>query len=250
MNTKNRKILFWVILCLAAVLLLIVITTVVIIGRTVSMVKSEDPYVWLPEIEAFEEKDIQEPPPRDTIVFTGSSSIRLWVNLEEDMAPLPVINRGFGGAKIEDVVYFIDRVVLPYNPAAVVLFAGTNNLAGYNNDSTPEEILASFVHFVKAVHEELPGIPIYYISITPTRLRWSQWPLVQQTNTLIETYTRENPDLHFIDTTGQFLNEEGKPKRNQFTYDMLHLNRKGYETWASEIKPVLEKDLYHLIVNK
>ena len=204
---------------------------------------SDDPRSWESAIVDFETMDRDSPPPQEAVVFVGSSSIRNWETLAEDMAPLPVIQRGFGGAKIDDIVYYVDRIVTVYNPKAVVLFAGSNDLIGHTNDKTPEEILASYVTFSSIVHSALPETQIYYIAISPTGRRWEQWPNIQRTNDLIREYTHLDSRLSFIDTTDVLLNENGVPNEELFWSDQLHLSEAGYDAWTSVIRPVLHRDL-------
>jgi lysophospholipase L1-like esterase len=226
-----------------AILLLVAVgvgAVVLQVRGEVAKLVAEDPAVWLPAIEAFEARDREHPPPGGAVVFTGSSSIRFWRTLANDMAPLPVVRRGFGGARMSDIVYYVDRIVIAYRPRAVVLFAGTNDLGGFASDRTPEQIAAGYAQFVEAVHGALPETNIYYLSITPSRLRWRQWPLVRQTNELIEAHTRLDDRLHFIDATEDFLGADGLPDRKLFRWDRLHPNHRGYAVWTSLIKPVLE----------
>jgi lysophospholipase L1-like esterase len=203
---------------------------------------SGDPAAWESSIRKFEAQDRLNPPPKDVIVFTGSSSITFWNTLERDMAPLPVINRGFGGSRINDVVYYADRIVIPYRPCAVVLFAGTNDIAG-SKPKTAQEVFESFGAFVKIVHAALPQTPIYYISITPTPSRWKYWPIVREANRLIKAQTETDLRLHFIDLTGVILGPDGKPRRDLFRIDRLHPNQKGYAVWTAIIKPILQAEL-------
>jgi lysophospholipase L1-like esterase len=235
---------------LAAAAGAVVLLVAVVVGAAVVQVRgevakliAEDPAVWLPAIEAFEAKDRERSPPERAVVFTGSSSIRFWTTLEDDMAPLPVIRRGFGGARMSDMVHYVDRIVIAYRPRAVVLFAGSNDLGGFASDRTPEQIVAGYVQFVEAVLVALPETSIYYLSITPSRMRWKQWPLVRQTNELIEAHTRLDDRLHFIDATDKFLAPDGLPDGKLFRWDRLHPNRRGYEVWTSLIKPALEAEL-------
>ena len=131
-------------------------------------------------------------PRLDAILFTGSSSITLWASLAQDMAPLPVLNRGFGGSRMPDVVHYAERIVRPCHPRAVVLFAGTNDIAD-PKPATAQQVFEGYLAFVNAIHAILPGTPIYYISITPTPLRWKYWPIVQEANRLIQAHTRDRP---------------------------------------------------------
>jgi lysophospholipase L1-like esterase len=158
------------------------------------------------------------------------------------MAPLPVINRGFGGSRLNAVVYYAPRTVVAYRPCAVVLFAGTNDLAGLK-PKTAQEVFDGYRAFVAAVHAALPDTPIYYISITPTPSRWKLWPIVQEANRLICAYTTADPRLHFIDMTNVILGTNGQPDRSLFRLDRLHPSQKGYAIWAAKIKPILLADL-------
>ncbi len=211
----------------------------------VSMIRaslSDDPQAWESSIRKFEAADRVQPPPADVIVFTGSSSITFWKTLQQDMAPLPVINRGFGGAKMNDVVYYAPRTVVAYRPRAVVLFAGTNDIAG-SKPKTAQEVYDGYRAFVNVVHAALPAVLIYYIAITPTPSRWKLWPSVQEANRLIELHTKTDARLHYIDLTAVILGADGKPDRSLYRLDRLHPNQKGYAVWTAQIKPILSADL-------
>jgi lysophospholipase L1-like esterase len=203
---------------------------------------SSDPLAWESTVQKFEARDRLKPPPSDVIVFTGSSSITFWSTLEQDMSPLPVINRGFGGSRLDDVVHYAPRLVVAYRPRAVVLFAGTNDITG-SKPKTAQEVYDGYRAFVDVVHAALPDMPIYYLSITPTPSRWKHWPIAQETNRLICAHTVTDPRLRFIDLTGVILGPDGKPDRSLYRIDRLHPNQKGYAVWAAMIKPILLADL-------
>lgn len=210
-----------------------------------------DPDAWEPSIRRFEAQDRLKMPPVNGIVFTGSSSFTFWSTLAQDMAPLPVLNRGFGGAKIGDVVRYVDRIVLPYQPRAVVLFAGTNDVAE-PQPATAQQVFDGYLAFVERVHAALPATDIYYIPITPTPLRWKLWPIANEANRLIEEHTRSDPRLRFIDLTDHLLRPDGKPDSSLYKFDRLHPNKRGYARWTAVIKPVLQADLFpqHIGSNK
>ena len=212
------------------------------IVRMIPSALSEKPGAWDWSIAKFEAQDRLKPPPPGAIVFTGSSSITFWKTLERDMVPLAVINRGFGGSKIHQVAHYVDRIVIPYHPRAVVLFAGTNDIAG-SQPKTAQQVFAGYRAFVNAVHAALPQTPIYYISITPTPSRWKLWPIVREANRLIKAHTETDKRLHFIDLTDTMLGPDGKPDRSLFRIDRLHPNKPGYIKWALVIKPILLRDL-------
>ena len=191
---------------------------------------------WEPEIALFEAADKTNPPPKQAILFIGSSSIRLWKSLPQDFALHPVINRGFGGSQIIDSVNLAERIVFPYQPKQVLIYAGGNDL---NAGKSPIEVFGDFKAFVEKVRSKLPETVIGYISIAPNPARWAQVERVRSANRLIEEYARTDPKLKFIDVFTHMLGEDGKPRPELFVEDRLHMNAKGYELWTSLIRPHL-----------
>ncbi len=210
--------------------------------RMTRMWLTDDVRLWAREIRRFERQDHRAMPPTDQIVFVGSSTIKFWQSLTEDMAPLPIIQRGFGGSRILDAVYYADRIVLPYRPAAVVLFSGTNDIAGKTAKSATY-VAEKFQEFCHVLHTALPDLPIYYLSITPTPGRWEHWGTVQEANRLIAAHTATDERLHFIDTTALFLGEDGQPRRAYYRWDRIHLSTEGYAILAEAVKSVLMRDM-------
>ena len=203
---------------------------------------SEDPLVWEADISAFETVAQTSPPPDNAIVFVGSSSIRFWHSLTQDMAPIPVIRRGFGGAKLNDLVHYADRLVNNYQPIAVVVFAGSNDITP-GSVKSPQQLLNSYQQFVAAVRVNNPQLPIYYIGITLSPRRWEIWPHAQATNAIIEDYSQRTDGFFYIDTGAAFIDAQGKPDKDKYTFDSLHLSDEGYRQWAAIIRPRLLEDL-------
>ena len=191
---------------------------------------------WDKEIAAFEAQDKTNPPPKGAILFIGSSSIRLWKTLAEDLPEHKVINRGFGGSQIEDSVYFVDRMVVPYQPKRIVMYAGGNDI---NANKTPEQVASDFKAFVTKVHAKLPETRIAYISIAGNPARWSQVERVKRANELIREFTRTDKRLQFIDVFPHMLGEDGKPLPDIFVEDRLHMNEKGYAIWKRVVGAAL-----------
>ena len=204
--------------------------------------RSEDPLVWEEDIRALEAASQARALQGEGIVFIGSSSIRFWDTLAQDMAPLPVIQHGFGGAKLNDVVFYAPRLVSAFSPRAVVVFAGTNDIDPSASKS-PDTLLASYQAFVAAVRKEQPQVPILYIAITPSPLRWSIWSTAQATNRLIEQWSATQPALYFVDTAPGLLGDDGEPRRDHYRFDGLHLTALGYAKWTDSIRPRLESIL-------
>ena len=190
------------------------------------------------EILAFEASDKTNPPPAGATLFIGSSSIRLWTTLAEDFPKHRVMNRGFGGSQLIDSVRYAKRIVLPYKPRLVVLYAGGNDI---NGGKTPEQVAADYRAFVKTVHNALPATRIAYISIAPNPARWAQVDRVRAANSLIEAHTRTDERLAFIDVFPKMLGEDGQPRPEIFVADRLHMNPKGYELWRGSVGPILDR---------
>lgn len=201
-----------------------------------------DPEFFEPSISRFEEADRREPPEPGGIVFVGSSSIGLWGDLVEQMAPLPVTRRGFGGSHMLHVLHNVHRVVTPYAPSAVVVYAGDNDLAGASG-KTAEGVAAEYASFVEEVHSRLPAARIYFISIKPSVLRWDRWPEMDRANRIIEARSREDPRLGYFNVATPMLGAKGEPREELFVLDGLHLNDEGYRVWTELIRPRLEADL-------
>lgn len=196
----------------------------------------EDPAFFERAIRAFEEADRESMPEAGGIVFVGSSSIRFWSTLEEDMAPLPVVNRGFGGAHFIHVVHNAPRIVLPYAPRAVVVYAGDNDIGA---GTSVDDVVAGYRELVRLVHETLPQTAIYYLPIKPSKLRWELWPKMSAANAEIESIARSHPRLHYLDVATPLLNSSGTPRDDVFLLDGLHMNGEGYAAWTAVVRPAL-----------
>ncbi|AOS44312.1 GDSL-like Lipase/Acylhydrolase [Lacunisphaera limnophila] len=195
-----------------------------------------DPQRFASEIMRYEEADAAQRPLPGQILFLGSSTIRLWVTLQEDFASFEVINRGFGGARLAEVTLNLQRIAFPYAPRQIVLFAGGNDLA---DGHSPEQVLADFQRFVEHTRRALPDVPISYIGIYHNPQRWHLRHKFRETNSLIANFCRHTPALEFIETYPSFLAADGKPSPALFAEDKLHLNAAGYKVLAALLCPHL-----------
>jgi len=189
------------------------------------------------EIEAFEALDRTSPPPENGIVAVGSSSVRLWKSAE-GLPDLRIINRGFGGSQIADSVRYAERIILPYKPRVVVVYAGGNDI---NAKKTPEQVADDFKALVAKIHGALPKTKVYFISINPNVARKSQDARCRKLNALIEEFTKTDPRLGYIDTAGPMRAEDGGPRPELLRPDGLHLNDDGYKIWNDVVGAVLRK---------
>ena len=167
----------------------------------------------------------------------GSSSIRLWKTLAQDFPEHRVLNRGFGGSEIADSVQFADRIVIPYAPRMVVMYAGGNDL---NAGKPPEKVIADFKTFAGKIRAALPETDIAYISSAPNPARWAQVEKVKAVNSAIEAWMKEQPRMKFIDVFSHMLGADGLPKPDIFVEDKLHMNAAGYAIWKERRGAVFE----------
>jgi lysophospholipase L1-like esterase len=186
------------------------------------------------EIKAFEEADKKVPPAQNAVLFVGSSTIQKWKTLAEDFPNETVINRGFGGSQMADSVRYAKRIIIPYYPRKIVIYAGDNDLAA---GKSPEQILADFKALVDEVRPELPQTEILYLSIKPSIARWKLVDKIKQANALILDYTKTDKQLGFIDIFPVVLSEDGKPRKELFMPDGLHMSRAGQKLCVPVIEP-------------
>ena len=205
-------------------------------GHARSAEPDKDPSRYESAIRAFEEQDRKQPPPTEGILFIGSSSIRGW-DLKPHFPGLPVINRGFGGSHIADSIAFAERIILPYRPKVIVLYAGDNDVAF---GKSPQRVLADYKAFVAKVHESLPQTRIVFIAVKPSISRWKLVDKMRQANRLIQAVTEKDERQVFVDIDMPMIGPNGKPRKGLFKSDGLRLNDTGYKLWARLVKPHLK----------
>jgi len=219
-------------------LFLLVFSALLLVFRTVSAAEVVHDFAkWENEIAAFESIDRTNPPPQGALLFTGSSTIRLWKTLAKDFPDQQVINRGFGGCEIADCAHFADRIVVLYQPRLVCLRSGGNDI---NNGKSAEQVFEDFKDFVAKVHSKLPQTEIIFISLCPSVARWQQADKEKELNQKIEQYTRGAPHLKYIETYPMSLGPDGKPRPELFIADRLHFNAEGYKLLAERVRPFVK----------
>jgi lysophospholipase L1-like esterase len=199
--------------------------------------QSVDPR-WREDFNAFAAADRNQAPSAGGVVFVGSSSIRLWSDLESAFAGAGtvIVKRGFGGSRLLDCVRYLDRLVLPYRPRLVVVYAGDNDLA---EGRSPQQVLESFSGMVDGVRRSLPGTRIAFVSIKPSPLRAALLPQVREANALIREHAARTDGLDYIDVYSGMVDADGQPRPELFQADRLHLNAQGYALWRQAIAPAL-----------
>lgn len=199
-------------------------------------VTAVDDEPWASEIAAFKAADRRHFPKPGGVVFVGSSSIVMWPHLAQDFPGVNVIQRGFGGSELADVVYRAPAIVIPYKPRLIVLYAGDNDLA---NGRTPENILEEFRAFVGVVRKSLPDTRIAFISIKPSWARVALLEKMKVTNDLIRRYIEKEPGLIYVDVFSRMLSPAGQPRAALLASDSLHMNETGYKLWRHVLLPIV-----------
>jgi lysophospholipase L1-like esterase len=188
-------------------------------------------------ILAFEASDAQNPPSKASVLFVGSSSIVKWESLAEDLAPLPVLNRGFGGSTFPELLHYFDRVVLPYEPSAVVVYEGDNDIV--QDTMKPKHVIANMKEFQSRLQTTYPGTPMYMLAIKPSVARESLYNKANFCNILMRNVAANDSLLTFVDIASPMMDENGRIRRDIFVEDSLHMNAKGYEIWTQVVREAL-----------
>jgi len=194
-----------------------------------------DPLRFEKQIDTFIRWDQKNSFPAKAVLFAGSSSIRLWLT-GEDFSDIPVINRGFGGAHISDMLYYFDQTIKKYQPSIIVFYCGDNDIA---SGKSAGRVYNDFLKFISKMHDYLPATKFIYLPIKPSHSRWGFWPEMQKANRLIEQFIKKNNDLLYVDTATPLISPDNKPKQFLFEADSLHLNLKGYQIWKSVLNQPL-----------
>ncbi|WP_051946159.1 GDSL-type esterase/lipase family protein [Verrucomicrobium sp. BvORR106] len=199
--------------------------------------KRPDPARFEKELAKFD-AEFKEKPVKGGIVFTGSSSIRLWKTATA-FPKLAILNRGFGGSVANDLVVHADRVVLRYEPKVLVVYTGSNDL---NAKLKPEEVLADYTAFLNLVHEKLPDCRVIVNSVKVSESRLKQIPAVNQLNSLLQAWCEGKSWVRWLESMNYLMDDKGVPKNEYFRKDKLHLNDAGYAKWNAIIGPVIKEE--------
>lgn len=192
--------------------------------------------IWEGAIMKFEMEDKAHPPAPGGILFVGSSSIVFW-DLKAAFPDLPVLNRGFGGSQVSDVITFFDRVVTPYSPKTIVFYSGDNDLDV--GAKTTEQVIADYKTFFTKVREKLPDTKIINFPIKPSVKRWHLYDEQKIVNAAVADYLAQDKNAVNMDYTARFLKEDGTPNPELLRPDGLHMNEKGYAIWNELLRPYL-----------
>ena len=193
---------------------------------------------WQNEIYKLEKLDEFEKYTNNAILFIGSSSIKRWKTINQDLKPYEPIKRGYGGARYTDLIHFTERLVSPHNVQAVGIFVA-NDITGGGNDLSPMEVFDLTKLIVKQIRKTHKKA-IFFIETTPSLKRWKAWPKISLANDLIKEYCESKNNLYYISTRNYYIGDNGLPNEDLFVKDKLHLSVKGYALWGEIIKKNLK----------
>lgn len=229
-----------------AVRRLSVICLLLLISSTGSMLRGQTtapatapttrPHRYEGAVARFEQRDRETPPPANPTLFIGSSTFTRWREVGDRFAAHTAINRAFGGSSLADLIHFADRIILPYKPKAIVIYCGTNDIAG---KTPPDVVFERYRMLTDIIHAELPETQIYFLSIIPAPVRAHLADQMDQANALIRAYTEQHGHLHYIDARHLWSGPDGQPDESLYVADRLHPNEAAYE----KLVPVIEAAL-------
>jgi lysophospholipase L1-like esterase len=191
------------------------------------------------EVASLESRRID--PSQRPIIFYGSSSIRRWKTLSEDFAGYPVVNHGFGGSRLIDCLRYVSPLVLSLKPAAVVVYAGDNDLA---QGALPEQAFASFRDLYGALRGYSEQMPIAYISVKPCPARIRNIDNILRFNQMVQAFLQNQPATKYIDIYTAMLGPDHKPNPALFVQDQIHLSELGYQILRRDVSSFLSSELH------
>jgi lysophospholipase L1-like esterase len=191
---------------------------------------------WEKEITAIEAKIQSGESQQGSILFVGSSSIRLW-DLKKSFPDRATSNHGFGGSQMADSVHFFERIVAPIKPSVIVVYAGDNDIA---QKKTPRMVDDDFAKFVAKVEKQLPDCrKVIFVAIKPSLKRWALADTIKATNQLIQIRCKSDERLHYLDIWTPMLGADEQPRPELLLEDGLHMNNAGYQIWNAALEPLL-----------
>lgn len=209
-------------------------------GRTqslpVALGKAPDTSRFESELRAFESSDRTTPPPQGGVVFVGSSTFRLWPHLASDFPGVAVLNRGFGGSILPEVVDAVPRIVLPNRPRLILLYGGDNDIAA---GRSPGDVVADYRRFVAVVRRTLPAVRIAFVSIKPSPSRWALVERMREANQLVRDVVARDSLAVYVDMVPPMLGADGRPRPEFFRADSLHMTPAGYALWRERLLPIV-----------
>lgn len=194
--------------------------------------RAQDPTRFQEQVDAYLAESV--PAGGELIVFTGSSSVRMWRDLAADFPEQTVINRGFGGSQMSDLLHYADELILRHRPAKVFIYEGDNDIAAGKKAG---RILRDAKKLRQRIHNALPDTELYFLAAKPSLARWELKEQYEELNGRLAQYAAKTDGVTFVDVWTPMLGADGRVLSDIFIDDGLHLNRKGYDIWKEVIEP-------------
>lgn len=201
--------------------------------------QNSKPPFW-DDIQQFRKQDSVSFPPAKAILFTGSSSFALWKDMQEYFPGHTIINRGFGGSSLTDLIRYAPDIIFSYQPKQIVIYCGENDFAG-DTSLYPSQVAQRFFELFELIRSKYKKVHIAYVSLKPSPSRQHLMAKFNVTNVMIKEYLQKRRRTSFVDVYKAMLNEDGGPMADIFLEDNLHMNKKGYAIWQKIIEPQLLK---------
>jgi GDSL-like Lipase/Acylhydrolase family len=241
MNNTGLRLTFFLTCCLS---LLIVNSSfaqqVPVTATPIYAVPVKQPPPFWNEIAEFKHQDSVQRPPSGAILFVGSSSFRKWTNVQSYFPGYTIINRGFGGSTLPDVIRYAGEIIFPYHPKQIVIYCGDNDLAS-SDSVTATMVFNRFVRLYDLIRSRLKEVDIVYISIKPSPSRMRLMPKMEEANDMIRDFMAKYSHATFVDVYHSMLDSKGQPIDSFFLADKLYMTEKGYRTWQQILLPYLDK---------
>ena len=210
----------------------------ILIFLTGVFVQAQDPLRFAEEVSLIQKKyDTLWVPSRETIVFTGSSSVRIWNDLQERFPAVQIVNSGFGGSEASDLLAYTDDLILKYQPRKVFIYEGDNDL---NSNKKPSAVLSDIKAIVSRIQADRPDTKIVLIAAKPSIARWHLKRLYKRLNRKMKGLAKKEDHLAYADVWRPML-QGRKVKQDIFINDGLHMNAKGYDIWYTILQPFMEE---------
>jgi lysophospholipase L1-like esterase len=191
------------------------------------------------QIQDFKQQDSENPPPKDAILFIGSSSFTRWTDVQAYFPGHVIINRGFGGSTLPDVIRYTPDIIIPYQPRQVVIYCGENDFV--SPGVTAEIVFDRFTTLFELIRKDLPESHILFVSFKPSPSRLKYMPEMARGNDMIKKYLKGFKRTGFVDVYHKMLLADGSPMPDIFAADALHMTKAGYDIWQKALKPHLKK---------
>jgi lysophospholipase L1-like esterase len=213
---------------------------VLLLMLTPSLLFSQTEKPFAREIGAFKKSDSIQFPAANQILFVGSSSFTFWKDVQTYFQGYPIINRGFGGSTLKNLIFYFDEIVMPYHARQIVIYGGENDLA-YEKTATPDTVIKRFKVLFSKIRTMDARVPVTYVSMKPSPSRKSLMTAYEEANELIRRFLKSQRRTSFVDVYHKMLDAKGTPIKSLFLADSLHMNANGYALWQKEMKPFLKK---------